>query len=219
MMTGQLGEVMQESGQAAMSYMRSRAAEFNVPSSDFEEYDVHVHLPEGAVPKDGPSAGITLAVAIISAFTERKVRSNFAMTGEITLRGRVLPIGGVKEKLLAAHRAQIKEIILPEQNRKDLVDVPAHTLRDLKIHFAEDMQQVIDLVLLDAPTERQRDQLREAEEAREKARKKSKSKDKDSQEPAAEKNGNGTSPEPKKRRNKKQPEPFEALTLIDYTES
>jgi ATP-dependent Lon protease len=215
MMTGQLGEVMQESGQAAMSYMRSRASDLNVPSSDFEEYDVHVHLPEGAVPKDGPSAGITLAVAIISAFTERKVRSNFAMTGEITLRGRVLPIGGMKEKLLAAHRAQIKEVIVPEQNRKDLVDVPANTARDLKIHFVEEMQQVLDLVLLDAPNERRRDQLRDAEEAREKSKKKSKSKDKDASDtPTAEHNGNGngTSPEPKKRRNKKAPEPVEAMT-------
>lgn len=212
MMTGQLGEVMQESGQAAMSYMRSRAADLNVPSSDFEEYDVHVHLPEGAVPKDGPSAGITLATAIISAFTERKVRSEFAMTGEITLRGRVLPIGGMKEKLLAAHRAQIRQVILPEQNRKDLVDVPANTLRDLKVHFVEDMQQVLDLVLLDAPAERQRDQLRDAEDAREKARKKPKSKD--SKEPAA--NGE-TTPEPKKRRSKKQPEQTEAasVALID----
>jgi ATP-dependent Lon protease len=211
MMTGQLGEVMQESGQAAMSYMRSRAADLNVPSSDFEEYDVHVHLPEGAVPKDGPSAGITLAVAIISAFTERKVRSDFAMTGEITLRGRVLPIGGMKEKLLAAHRAQIKQVIVPEQNRKDLVDVPANTQRDLKIHFAENMQQVLDLVLLDPPDERRRDQLRDAEEAREKSRKKSKKE----KEPVAENNGNGTSPEPKKRRSKKEPESAEALSLYD----
>ncbi len=206
MMTGQLGDVMQESGQAAMSYMRARAADLNVPSVDFEEYDVHVHLPEGAVPKDGPSAGITLATAIISAFTERKVRSEFAMTGEITLRGRVLPIGGVKEKLLAAHRARIRHVILPEQNRKDLVDVPANTLRDLKVHFVEDMQQVLDLVLLDTPSERQRDQLRDAEEAREKARRKGK-KDK---EPTAE---NDKAAEPKKRRTKKQPEPAEAASV------
>lgn len=158
MMTGQLGEVMQESGQTAMSYMRSRAKDLDVAHDDFENYDVHVHLPEGAVPKDGPSAGITLAIAIISAFTERPIRSDYAMTGEITLRGRVLPVGGVKEKLLAARRAQIKNIILPEQNRKDLADVPSKALRDLNLTFVEDMQQVMDAVLLEPPAEgRQRD--------------------------------------------------------------
>lgn len=151
LLTGQLGEVMQESAQAALSYMRSRAKELDVPNDDFENYDVHIHLPEGAVPKDGPSAGITLAAAIISAFTERKVRSDYAMTGEITLRGRVLPVGGVKEKILAAHRARIVNIILPEQNRKDLQDVPAKALQDMNIIFVNNMQQVIDLVLLDPP--------------------------------------------------------------------
>jgi ATP-dependent Lon protease len=166
LMTGQLGEVMQESAQAAMSYMRSRAADLNVPTEDFEDYDVHVHLPEGAVPKDGPSAGITLAAAIISAFTERKIRSSFAMTGEITLRGRVLPVGGIKEKVLSAHRARIKNVILPAHNKKDLVDIPANATRGLNIHFVEDMQQVMDLVLLEAPAERERDKLRAAEEAK-----------------------------------------------------
>jgi ATP-dependent Lon protease len=164
MMTGQLGEVMQESAQAAMSYMRARALDLNVPAEDFEEFDVHVHLPEGAVPKDGPSAGITLAAAIISAFTERKIRSNFAMTGEITLRGRVLPVGGIKEKLLAAHRAQIAHVILPALNQKDLVDVPKNALRTLKVHFVEDMQQVMDLVLLEAPSELMRDKMRPKDE-------------------------------------------------------
>lgn len=156
-LTGQLGDVMQESAQAAMSYMRSRARDFDVPTDDFENYDVHVHLPEGAIPKDGPSAGITLAVAIVSAFTERPVRADFAMTGEITLRGRVLPVGGIKEKLLAAHRSQVKNVILPALNRKDMVDVPPKVVRDLNITFVEDMQAIIDLVLLDAPEERQRD--------------------------------------------------------------
>jgi ATP-dependent Lon protease len=164
MMTGQLGEVMQESAQAALSYMRSRAKELDVPNDDFENYDVHVHLPEGAIPKDGPSAGITLAAAIISAFTERKVSSDYAMTGEITLRGRVLPVGGIKEKLLAARRALIKNIIMPEQNRKDLVDIPALALRDMNITFVNNMQEVIDKVLLPSPAAgRQRDQDREAE--------------------------------------------------------
>jgi len=168
-LTGQLGEVMQESAQAAMSYMRARANEFNVPSEDFENYDVHVHLPEGATPKEGPSAGIALATAIISTFTERAVRSDYAMTGEITLRGRVLPVGGVREKVLAAHRAKIKNVILPAQNRKDLQDISPRTLRELNIHFVENMQEVLDLVLLDPPLEgRQRDKNREDEEKKRK---------------------------------------------------
>ncbi|MEQ8671701.1 MAG: endopeptidase La [Aggregatilineales bacterium] len=163
-LTGQLGEVMQESAQAALSYMRSRAREMDVPADDFENYDLHVHLPEGAVPKDGPSAGITLAIAIISAFTERKVRSDFAMTGEITLRGKVLAVGGIKEKLLAARRVQIKNIVMPEQNRKDLVDVPPKALRDMNITFVEDMQDVIDVILLDPPEDgRERDKYNDEE--------------------------------------------------------
>jgi ATP-dependent Lon protease len=166
MMTGQLGEVLQESAQAALSYMRSRADEFDVPHDDFENYDVHVHMPEGSVPKDGPSAGITLATAIISAFTERKIRSNFAMTGEITLRGKVLPVGGIKEKVLAARRARIKNVILPSQNRKDLVDIPAESLHDLNIIFVDNMKQVVDRVLLQTPSGgRQRDLNREEKEA------------------------------------------------------
>jgi ATP-dependent Lon protease len=164
-MTGQLGDIMQESGQAALSFTRSQADTMDVPHDDFEEYDVHVHLPEGAVPKEGPSAGITLAAAIISAFTERPVRANFAMTGEITLRGRVLPVGGIKEKVLAARRARIPNVILPKQNEKDLVDVPKQALRDLNIHLVEHMQQVIDLVLLDPPPDgRQRDLNRQESE-------------------------------------------------------
>jgi ATP-dependent Lon protease len=160
MMTGNLGEVMQESAQAAMSYVRSRADDFDIPADDFENYDVHVHVPEGAVPKEGPSAGITLAAAIMSAFTERKLRSDFTMTGEITLRGKVLPVGGVKEKVLAARRARIKHIILPARNERDLVDIPRKALRDLNIHFAEDMQQVLDLVLMEAPPEGRKRELR-----------------------------------------------------------
>ena len=160
LLTGSLGEVMQESAQAAMSYMRARAAFFDVPDEDFEDFDVHVHVPEGAVPKDGPSAGITLAAAIISAFTERKIRANVALTGEITLRGKVLPVGGIKEKVLAAHRAQIDTLILPKQNDKDLIEIPAKTRNLVKIHLVEDMAQVIDLLLLDPPKERERDKLR-----------------------------------------------------------
>ncbi len=166
LMTGQLGEVMQESAQTALSYMRSRARDFDIPSDDFESYDVHVHLPEGAIPKEGPSAGITLAIAIISAFTERSVRSNYAMTGEITLRGKVLAVGGVKEKVLAARRAGIKHVILPAENKRDLIDIPEESRKDLTITFVSDMQQVIDLVLLDPPPQRKRDLEREEEEAK-----------------------------------------------------
>ncbi len=158
MMTGQLGEVMQESAQTALSYMRSRANDFDVLSEDFENYDIHIHLPEGSVPKEGPSAGITLAAAISSAFTERKIRRDVAMTGEITLRGKVLPVGGVKEKVLAARRARIPNVILPAQNKRDLTDVPPEALHDLNILFVDDMQQVIDYVLLEPPLEgRKRD--------------------------------------------------------------
>jgi ATP-dependent Lon protease len=164
-LTGQLGDIMQESAQVALTYLRSRARDLDVPYDDFENYDVHIHLPEGAVPKDGPSAGITLATALISVFTERKIRADFSMTGEITLRGKVLPVGGIKEKLLAARRAQIKNIILPEHNRKDLVEIPARALKDLNIVFVEDMQQVIDAVLLEPPADgRRRDRDREEAE-------------------------------------------------------
>ncbi len=165
MMTGQLGDVMQESAQAALSYMRSRADDFKIPHDDFEDFDVHIHVPEGSVPKEGPSAGITVAAAIFSAFTERAVRADYAMTGEITLRGKVLPVGGVKEKVLAARRARIRNIILPKQNEKDMVDVPKDALQGLKISFVETMQQVLDLVLLPAPTaKRKRDQVRKKRE-------------------------------------------------------
>jgi len=157
MLTGQLGDVLQESAQTAMSYMRSQATRLDVPHDDFENYDIHIHMPEGSVPKDGPSAGITLATAIISAFTERAIRHDFAMTGEVTLRGHVLPVGGVKEKVLAAHRHRIANVILPADNKKDLIDIPKQAIKNLKIHFVDHMNQVIDLVLLEAPEQRQRD--------------------------------------------------------------
>ncbi len=157
LLTGQLGEVLQESAQAALSYARSRATDFHIPHDDFENYDVHIHLPEGAVPKDGPSAGITLATAILSAFTECPVRSDYAMTGEITLRGKVLAVGGIKEKVLAARRNRIPHIILPSDNRKDIVDVPKEALKHLQVTFVDDMQAVLDLVLLPPPPQRKRD--------------------------------------------------------------
>ncbi len=146
--TGQIGEVMQESAQAALSYLKSRAKQFKIDPEVFEETDLHIHIPEGAIPKDGPSAGITIATAIISAFTKRKIRHDVGMTGEITLRGRVLPIGGTREKVLAAHRAELKTVILPRRNVKDLVDVPKKALEDLEIIPVTQMDQVLDVALL-----------------------------------------------------------------------
>lgn len=148
--TGQIGDVMQESAQAAMSYLKSRAKELSVKPECFEDIDVHVHVPEGGIPKDGPSAGITIATAIISAFTGRLVRKDVGMTGEITLRGRVLPVGGVRIKVLAAHRAGLKTIILPKKNEKDLVDVPKKALSDLEIVAVEHMDEVLEVALLPA---------------------------------------------------------------------
>src|SRR5262249_36882841 len=133
LLTGQLGEVMQESARAALSYARTHADSLGIAPKFFENHAIHIHVPAGGVPKDGPSAGITLATALISALTARPVRRDVAMTGEITLRGRVLPIGGVKEKVLAAHRAGIKTFLLPEKNRKDLIDVPTSVTRKLEI--------------------------------------------------------------------------------------
>ncbi len=160
-LTGSLGDVLQESAQIAWNYMRSLADELDVPHDDFENFDVHIHLPEGSVPKDGPSAGITLATAIISVFTEQKIRSDWAMTGEMTLRGHVLPVGGIKEKVLAARRRGIKNLILPIDNEKDLIDIPKKALRDLNIKFVKHMSEVSEIVLLEHPDERQRDLNRE----------------------------------------------------------
>jgi len=147
-LTGKLGDVMQESAQAARTYVRSRSDEFGLEKRFYKDMDIHVHVPEGAIPKDGPSAGIAIATSIASALMKRKVRSNVAMTGEITLRGRVLPIGGLKEKLLAAHRGEIKTAIIPKENKKDLVDIPQKVLKDINIIFVDNMDEVIENALV-----------------------------------------------------------------------
>jgi ATP-dependent Lon protease len=147
MTTGKLGDVMQESAQAAMSYVRSRAHTLGLARDFYRALDIHVHVPEGAIPKDGPSAGITIATAISSALTRIPARFDVAMTGEITLRGDVLPIGGLKEKLLAAHRVGIMEVILPKENEKDLVDVPEGIRKEMKLHPVESMDEVLKLAL------------------------------------------------------------------------
>ncbi len=157
MLTGQLGDVLQESAHIALSYLRSRAQDFNLPAEDFDNYDIHIHMPEGAVQKDGPSAGVTLAAALVSAFSECRARSDYAMTGEITLRGHVLPVGGVVEKVLAARRRNVPQIILPKDNRKDLRDLSRSVKKDVSVIFIEDMQEALDLILHDPPPRRQRD--------------------------------------------------------------
>jgi ATP-dependent Lon protease len=144
MLTGKLGDVMQESAQAALTIVRSKADALGIDKNFYKDTDIHVHVPEGAIPKDGPSAGIAMVTSIASAFTKRPVRGNLAMTGEITLRGRVLPIGGLKEKLLAAHRGGIKTVIIPKENEKDLVDIPSNVLKDMQIVLVERIDEVLE---------------------------------------------------------------------------
>jgi len=146
-LTGQLGDVMKESATAALSFIRANAETIGVPMDFFENVDLHIHVPSGAIPKDGPSAGVTILTALVSLLTNRAVKKDLAMTGEITLRGTVLPIGGVKEKVLAAHRAGIKTIILPQWNKKDLVDIPQKVQKDIEFHFVDEMLDVLKIAI------------------------------------------------------------------------
>ena len=145
--TGNLGKVMKESATIAMEYIKSNADRFGIDSEVFGNYNVHIHVPEGATPKDGPSAGITMLTSLVSLFTQKKVKKSLAMTGEITLRGKVLPVGGIKEKILAAKRARIKEIILCKDNEKDILEIKQDYLKGLTFHYVEDMHEVVDIAL------------------------------------------------------------------------
>jgi ATP-dependent Lon protease len=147
--TGQLGDVMKESAQAAVSYVKAQADELGIPQDAFRYWDLHLHVPAGATPKDGPSAGVAMLSALVSAYTQRRVRHTLAMTGEITLRGLVLPVGGIKEKVLAARRAGINRVLLPKKNEKDVKDIQAGALEGIEITYVERMDDVIDLVLED----------------------------------------------------------------------
>lgn len=149
--TGNLGTVMKESATIAMEYIKSNCDRYGLNPDIFEKYNVHIHVPEGATPKDGPSAGITMLTSLVSLFTQKKIKKSLAMTGEITLRGKVLPVGGIKEKILAAKRAKIKEIILSEDNRKDILEIKEEYLKGLTFHYVTDMQDVIDIAITDEP--------------------------------------------------------------------
>jgi ATP-dependent Lon protease len=146
LLTGKLGDVMKESAQAALSFVRSKVSDLGIPDNAFKDEDVHVHVPSGAIPKDGPSAGVAICMALISLFTDRSVRPYVAMTGEITLRGLILPVGGIKEKVLGAHRAGIKEIILPKRNAVDLDEIPFRVRDVLKFYFVSRVDEAASIV-------------------------------------------------------------------------
>ena len=146
-LTGQLGEVMKESAMAALSFIRSNAGNLGIDETFFEEHDIHIHVPAGAIPKDGPSAGVTMMTALTSLLTHKKIKKNLAMTGEITLRGQVLPVGGIKEKVMGAHWAGIKTLILPKWNEKDLIDVPDKIKKEIKFYFEDKMMNVLKIAL------------------------------------------------------------------------
>jgi ATP-dependent Lon protease len=145
--TGNLGKVMKESATIAMEYIKAHADKFNIDPEVLEKYNVHIHVPEGATPKDGPSAGVTMLTSLVSLFTQRKVKKSLAMTGEITLRGKVLPVGGIKEKILAAKRARIKEILLCEDNKRDIDEIKPEYLKGLTFHYVKDMSEVLDIAI------------------------------------------------------------------------
>src|SRR3954469_5419452 len=147
LLTGSLGEVMKESAQTALSYLRSQSKTLGIDLSDYNKYDIHIHVPAGATPKDGPSAGVTVLVALASLLTKRRVRSDTAMTGEISLRGRVMRVGGIKEKVLAAARFGIKQVLLPEQNEPDWTEVPAEVRAKMKVHFMRHISELLPLAL------------------------------------------------------------------------
>jgi len=176
-LTGQVGQVMQESAQAALSFLRSNAKAYGLDENFFDKRDIHVHLPAGATPKDGPSAGITLATAIVSQFTGRRVRSDIAMTGEITLQGRVFPVGGLKEKILAAYRYNLKEVIMPALNKSAVDDIPKEVRDKLKFHFVNNLKEVTRIALMPLPGERDKTPRKKAvKKAAKKAPKASKAK-------------------------------------------
>ena len=150
-----ISSIMKESALAAISYIRTNAKKLGINGLFYKNKDIHIHFPEGAIPKDGPSAGITMATALVSTLTKKKVNHNFAMTGEITTRGKVLPIGGVKEKVLAARRYGIKNVIMPEKNKRDLEELPKEARNDMKFYFVKDINQVLDLVLIDNKKEKE----------------------------------------------------------------
>ncbi|MDX1332234.1 MAG: S16 family serine protease, partial [Robiginitalea sp.] len=145
--TGNLGQVMKESATIALEFIKSHAEELGIDPMVFGKYNVHIHVPEGATPKDGPSAGITMLTSLVSLFTQKKVKKSLAMTGEITLRGKVLPVGGIKEKILAAKRARIKEIILCEENRRDVAEIKEEYLKGLTFHYVKDMMEVVEMAI------------------------------------------------------------------------
>ena len=156
-LTGQLGDVMKESAQAALSYVRANAERYGIPKDFLEKSDLHIHIPAGAMPKDGPSAGVTMFTALVSMLTGTRVRHDVAMTGELTLRGRVLPVGGIKEKVLAAHRAGIRRLVLPERNKADLEEVPKEILDELEFVFVQRMDQVLENTLESMPAPKPED--------------------------------------------------------------
>ena len=147
--TGNLGDVMKESATIALAYLKSNAEQLGIDSRLFTSYDINIHVPQGAIPKDGPSAGVTLLTALTSLFTQKKVAPKLAMTGEITLRGKVLPVGGIKEKILAAKRAKITNILLCDKNRKDIEEIEAHYLKGMTFHYVQEMSEVLELAILD----------------------------------------------------------------------